>query len=165
MWESGWGCEESSLGLIMRTACSWCQQHQLGQAWGRLFSVVDDQLPRTLLKEMMDWRGHSLCVYLTAQFNQSLLGTHQLLPSQPLPPGQQGPLPSSATLPPSISYPLEPLTPFKTDKLSVPALPLSTLTSYLWDKIPIIFIILPSRVWPECSRLKGMWATESLKNS
>lgn len=165
MWESGWSCEESSLGLIMRTACSWCQQHQLGQAWGRLFSVVDDQLPRTLLKEMMDWRGHSLYVYLTAQFNQSLLGTHQLLPSQPLPPGQQGPLPLLSYT--SSFYILSPgaTHTFQTDKLSVPALTLSTLTSYLWDKIPIIFIILPSRVWPGCSRLKGMWATESLKNS
>lgn len=67
--------------------------HQLRQARGRLLSVEDDQLPRTLAKGNDRTEGAILNVYLTAQFNHGLLGTHQLLPSQPLPPGQQGPLP------------------------------------------------------------------------
>lgn len=78
--------------------------------------------------------------------------------------GSQAFSPCPAKLPSPIAYTLGPLAPFETDKLSVPPPFLSTLTSYLWAMMPLLFIVLSKRIMVEDLgfRARERWATEPL---
>ena len=173
----GWGRSRSGHGWCVWAA--WVSLYTLlepeviraggAKPGGRLLSVAGDQLPRTFGKGSDFIERAVLWISLTAQLNHGLFcltwGSLLISPlrtrtNQCLPPGQPGRLPSRFNFLHTYHF-LVPLATLQTRKMNrwagsscFPPVFLM-LTSYLWDMMPLFFIVLPERTMLGICRLRA----------